>query len=81
MPGNKAGGLKAAAKNRELDPDFYKLIGRMGGKISKGGPFSLTGDPEIDALRRQHASEMGSRGGKLSGAARRAAREKKDESK
>lgn len=41
--GTANGGRKAAAKNLERDPDFYKKIGRMGGVKSRGGGF--TGDP------------------------------------
>ena len=37
MAGNREGGLKAAAKNKARDPDFYAKIGRKGGKISKRG--------------------------------------------
>lgn len=31
MAGTRAGGLKAAQKNLERDPDFYKRIGHKGG--------------------------------------------------
>lgn len=45
MAGTREGGLKAAARNKELNKDFYVLIGRKGGKISRGGGF--TGNPEL----------------------------------
>lgn len=32
MGGSREGGLKAAAKNRAKDPDFYTKIGEKGGK-------------------------------------------------
>lgn len=39
MAGTREGGLKAARKNREYDPDFYKRIGKLGGSKSWGGGF------------------------------------------
>lgn len=40
MSGTRAGGLKAADKNRvKHGADFYKKIGAMGGKKSRGGGF------------------------------------------
>lgn len=40
MAGTRIGGLRAAVANKANDPDFYKRIGSMGGKISKGGGFA-----------------------------------------
>lgn len=40
MAGTKTGGQKAAAKNKQRDPDFYAKIGRMGGKKGKTGGFA-----------------------------------------
>jgi len=57
MAGNKAGGKKAAKKNLEKDPDFYKKIGAIGGKQSRGGGFAY--DKEL-------ARKAGSKGGKKS---------------
>lgn len=45
MGGTVKGGRKAAATNKTKDPDFYKKIGRKGGKISSGGGFAL--NPEL----------------------------------
>ena len=41
MSGTKAGGIKAAAKNKELyGEDFYKQIGKKGGKNGHDGGFA-----------------------------------------
>lgn len=40
MPGTKAGGLKAAAKNKDkYGKDFYAKIGSQGGKLGHTGGF------------------------------------------
>lgn len=57
MSGTPTGGRKAAEANRKQDPDFYKKIGAIGGRISRGGGF--TKDSEL-------AREAGRRGGKVS---------------
>ena len=57
MAGNKEGGLKAAAKNTANDPDFYRRIGRIGGRNGHGGGF---------AANRELASRAGAIGGKIS---------------
>lgn len=58
MAGTKAGGLKAAAKNRELyGDDFYRNIGRKGGQNGRTGGFF--GDPE-------RARICGAKGGRIS---------------
>ena len=55
MAGTPEGGLKAAASNRQrYGSDFYRTIGRAGGKISRGGGFAS--NPEL-------AREAGRRGG------------------
>lgn len=41
MAGTILGGSKTAQKNLERDPDFYRKIGAMGGKKSKGGGFTM----------------------------------------
>lgn len=41
MAGNKAGGLKAAARNkRKYGDDFYKRIGAQGGRNGNTGGFA-----------------------------------------
>ena len=56
MAGTKMGGVKAAATNKQRHGlHFYESIGRMGGKISRGGGF---------ATNRELAVEAGRRGGK-----------------
>jgi general stress protein YciG len=64
MAGTQEGGRKAAATNRvkygdgtKGRPDFYREIGRKGGKLSKGGGFAYN----IDLAR-----EAGRKGGKAS---------------
>lgn len=57
MAGNREGGLKAAAKNKARDPDFYAKIGRKGGKAGHTGGF---------AANRALASIAGRKGGKIS---------------
>ena len=41
MPGTKAGGLKAAAKIKERDPDFFHKIGKKGGAYRGPKGFAL----------------------------------------
>lgn len=57
MAGNREGGLKAAAKNKARDPDFYARIGRKGGKAGHTGGF---------AANRELASIAGKIGGRIS---------------
>jgi len=41
MPGTREGGLKAAAKNKQLyGASYYQTIGAMGGRKSRGGGFN-----------------------------------------
>lgn len=58
MAGNKAGGKKAAATNRiKHGPDFYREIGRKGGRNGHTGGFAA--NPEL-------ASIAGRKGGSIS---------------
>ena len=58
MPGTKAGGQKAAAKNRALHGnDFYARIGAVGGRKGTTGGF---------AANRELAREAGRKGGMIS---------------
>lgn len=67
MAGTRAGGLKAAAVNKQrYGLGFYGQIGRKGGKISRGGGF---------AQNHELAATAGRKGGKAS------RRGRKDESK
>lgn len=54
MSGTIAGGLKVRAINLARNPNYYKDIGRIGGKRSKGGGFT---NPKIA----QSAGRKGSR--------------------
>lgn len=58
MPGTKAGGLKAAATNKERHGDnFYRKIGAKGGRNGHTGGF---------AANRALASVAGAKGGRIS---------------
>lgn len=57
MAGTKAGGLKAAQKNLQKDPNFYAKIGAKGGHNGTTGGF---------AANRELAKIAGARGGKIS---------------
>ncbi|MDQ0923310.1 general stress protein YciG [Pseudarthrobacter sp. W1I19] len=59
MAGTIMGGRKAAATNKErygdgLDgrPNFYRVIGSKGGKISRGGGFAMNRDLAVEAGRK-----------------------------
>lgn len=58
MAGTKNGGRSAAATNKKLyGKDFYRIIGRKGGTISRGGGF---------AANRELARIAGAKGGRIS---------------
>lgn len=58
MSGNQIGGRKAAVTNKaRWGSNFYGVIGRKGGQISRGGGF---------AVNRELASKAGRIGGKKS---------------
>lgn len=58
MAGTKAGGAKAAETNRKkYGTEFYRNIGRMGGKNGHTGGFAA--NPEL-------AKIAGAKGGKMS---------------
>ncbi len=57
MAGTKAGGLKAAAKNLQKDPNFYAKIGRKGGQNGKTDGFAAT--PALARI-------AGAKGGRIS---------------
>jgi hypothetical protein len=64
MAGNKIGGVKAAKKNKELyGEDFYRNIGKIGGKRSGTGGFwhqkYILGNTEAVVL-------AGAKGGRIS---------------
>ena len=65
MAGTIEGGKKAAQRNLENDPDFYKRIGSKGGANSGTGGFyyaKLNYTPDDP----RHPSHAGRTGGKLS---------------
>jgi len=57
MAGTKAGGIKAAMKNKAKDPNFYARIGAVGGRNSNTGGF---------AANRDLARQAGRKGGLIS---------------
>jgi general stress protein YciG len=57
MTGTINGGKKAAKKNMERDPDFYKKIGAKGGRNGHTGGF---------AANRALARIAGAKGGRIS---------------
>ena len=57
MAGTKAGGLKAAAKNKAKDPNFYAKIGAKGGKLGRTGGFAA--NPDLARI-------AGAKGGRIS---------------
>lgn len=67
MGGNRTGGLKAKATNMEkFGPDFYREIGRKGGKAGHTGGFAsfVVGSDGMTGWQR--ARIAGARGGKRS---------------
>ena len=57
MGGSRIGGLKAAQKNLEKDPEFYSKIGKRGGQNGHEKGF---------ALNRKLAAQAGRKGGLIS---------------
>ena len=58
MAGTRDGGRRAAATNKQrYGSNFYEMIGRKGGQISRGGGFAK--NPEL-------ARVAGARGGRAS---------------
>ncbi len=61
MPGTKAGGVKAVAKLLKSDPDYFRKIGKLGGKASGTGGFAYSKANGLDT----HI-KAGRKGGKKS---------------
>lgn len=57
MAGTVAGGKKAAAKNLQNNPNFYREIGRIGGRNGSIGGFAA--NPQLARI-------AGSKGGRIS---------------
>lgn len=64
MVGNKAGGLKAAVTNiAKHGKDFYKNIGRLGGKAGRTGGFASNVVGKDGLTGRERAKVAGRKGG------------------
>lgn len=63
MGGTREGGLRTKAANLRKDPDFYKKIGRVGGKITaERGHLAKVNF----AADRERARIAGAKGGRIS---------------
>lgn len=61
MAGTKAGGLKAAAKNKEKHgSDFYSRIGKKGGRNGRTGGFAT--NPELAKIAGRKGGLISRRG-------------------
>lgn len=66
MAGTISGGKKAAQKNKLTNPDFYRHIGAIGGKKSRGGGFASSKIGRDGLTGQERAKLAGSKGGKIS---------------
>lgn len=67
MAGTKAGGQKASKTNKErYGKDFYKSIGRMGGKNGHTGGFASKTIGKDGMTGFERAKLVGARGGQIS---------------
>lgn len=57
MAGTREGGLKAAEKNLKRNPNFYRDMGRIGGRNGTTGGFAA--NPELARI-------AGAKGGRIS---------------
>ena len=65
MVGTRAGGIKAAKKNKSLyGDDFYKNMGKKGGKNGHTGGFACMEVGEDGLTGRERARVVGAIGGK-----------------
>jgi general stress protein YciG len=66
MAGTIQGGLAAAKRNKANDPDFYKKIGRAGGKLGHTGGFASDMVGTDGLTGKQRAGVAGALGGRIS---------------
>lgn len=67
MSGTRAGGLKAAATNiRKYGSEFYRTIGREGGKNSNTGGFASHKKGKDGLTGYQRSRIAGAKGGRIS---------------
>lgn len=61
MAGTKAGGSKAAAKNKANNPNFYSDIGRRGGSAKTDKPKGFATNPELARIAGKKGGEISRR--------------------
>lgn len=66
MAGTKAGGQKAAAKNLAKNPNFYRDIGREGGRNGTDGGFASPFKGSDGLTGQERARIAGKKGGLIS---------------
>jgi general stress protein YciG len=66
MPGTKIGGLRAAARLKAKDPDYYAKLGAKGGRIGRTGGFASRFRGSDGLTGPERARRVGSVGGRLS---------------
>lgn len=67
MAGNRIGGLKCAARNKELyGEDFYARIGKMGGYKGHTGGFGSDKVGRDGLTGKERAKIVGAKGGRAS---------------
>lgn len=68
MAGTREGGLKAAKKNLERNPDFYREIGKIGGQNGTTGGFASPKPCGCDIFAYGHNNNQcaGRKGGVIS---------------
>nr|DAM37582.1 MAG TPA: Small hydrophilic plant seed protein [Caudoviricetes sp.] len=66
MAGNHTGGLKARDANLKRNPNFYRDIGRIGGKRGKTGGFASEAIGDDGLTGRERAKVAGKKGGLIS---------------
>lgn len=66
MAGNRSGGLKARDANLKRNPNFYRDIGRIGGKRGRSGGFASKAIGDDGLTGRERAKVAGKKGGLIS---------------
>lgn len=66
MAGTLDGGRKAAATNKQNDPEFYSRIGKLGGKKGRTGGFGSDKVGRDGLTGKERAQVVGAHGGRKS---------------